>query len=81
MLDEIAEKGVNSSYSQTSVRVTDYYELESSVGQQVAALVNFPPKQTGEFMSEILVFGFSDDEGRVVMTQPTHKVSNGGRLF
>ena len=65
----------------TSAQITDHYALDSLVGQQVAAVVNFPPKQIGKFMSEILVLGFPDGEGKVVMIQPTLKVPNGGRLY
>ncbi|HJS31660.1 MAG TPA: tRNA-binding protein, partial [Alphaproteobacteria bacterium] len=48
---------------------------------QVAAVVNFPPRQIGKFMSEVLVLGFPDGEGEVVMISPDQDVPNGGRLY
>ena len=54
---------------------------QALVGRQVAAVVNFPPKQIGTFMSEILVLDFPDDEGAVVLLGVDRDVPNGGRLF
>ncbi|MDD9913175.1 MAG: tRNA-binding protein, partial [Rhodospirillaceae bacterium] len=51
------------------------------VGRQAAAVVKFPPKPIGKFMSEILVLGFPDGDGEVVMIQPNRDVPNGGRMF
>ena len=65
----------------TSAQVTAHYEMEDLVGRQVAAVVNFPNKQIGRFMSEVLVLGFPDDRGEVVMIAPTRQVPNGGRLY
>jgi tRNA-binding protein len=65
----------------TSAQLTVHYTLEELVGKQVAAVINFPAKQIGKFMSEILVLGFPDDNGGVVLVEPNRKVSNGGRLF
>jgi tRNA-binding protein len=65
----------------SSAQVTVYYAPETLLGRQVAAVVNFPPKQIGKFMSEVLVLGFPDAEGAVVLIAPTEKVPNGGRLF
>jgi tRNA-binding protein len=65
----------------SSVQITKHYKLEELVGRQVAAVVNFPPKQIGKFMSEILVLGFPDGADGVVMIAPTLPVPNGGRLF
>ena len=65
----------------TSAQVTAHYTLEELVGKQVAAVINFPAKQIGKFMSEILVLGFPDDAGGVVLVEPNRKVANGGRLF
>lgn len=65
----------------TSAQVTKHYQLEQLKGRQVAAVVNFPPKQIGPFMSEVLVLGFPDEEGGVVMIGPDKPVPNGGKLF
>ncbi len=65
----------------TSAQVTKHYLLEDLPGRQVAAVVNFPDKQIGKFMSEVLVLGFPDGDGEVVMIGPDHKVPNGGRLY
>jgi tRNA-binding protein len=65
----------------TSAQITHYYDLETLPGRQVAAVVNFPPKQIGKFMSEVLVVGFPDANGEVVMIGVDHPVPNGGRLF
>jgi tRNA-binding protein len=71
---EIGEK-------KTSAQITRHYTPEELPGRQVAAVVNFPPKQIGKFMSEILVLGFPDADGEVVLIAPGLKVPNGGRLF
>ena len=65
----------------TSAQVTVHYTLEELVGKQVAAVINFPAKQIGKFMSEILVLGFPDENGGVVLVEPNSQVANGGRLF
>ena len=65
----------------TSAQITRHYSPETAVGRQVAAVVNFPPKQIGKFMSEILVLGFPDGDGEVVMIGPDRKVPDGGRLY
>ena len=65
----------------SSAQITIYYSREELVGRQVVAVVNFPPRQIGKFMSEVLVLGVPDDKGEVVLLQPDHKVPNGGRLF
>lgn len=65
----------------TSAQVTAHYSPEALVGRQVAAVVNFPDKQIGKFMSEILVLGFPDGEGEVVLIEPSLSVPNGGRLY
>ena len=65
----------------TSAQLTAHYALDDLVGRQVAAVVNFPPKQIGKFMSEILVLGFPDAAGEVVLLQPEQPVPDGGRLF
>ncbi len=65
----------------TSAQLTVYYTPEELVGRQVAAVVNFPPKQVGKFMSEILVLGFPDADGAVVLLNIDKPVPNGSRLF
>ncbi|MET4697845.1 tRNA-binding protein [Constrictibacter sp. MBR-5] len=65
----------------TSAQITQRYRLEELVGRQVAAVVNFPPKQIGPFMSEMLVLGFPDADGNVVLVTPSLAVPNGGRLY
>lgn len=65
----------------SSAQLTTHYTPEALLGRQVAAVVNFPPRQIGPFMSEILVLGFPDPEGAVVLVAPDHKVPNGGKLF
>lgn len=65
----------------SSARITRHYDPEALVGRQVAAVVNFPPRQIGPFMSEVLVLGFPDADGEVVLIGPTLPVPNGGRLF
>jgi tRNA-binding protein len=65
----------------TSAQITEHYALEDLPGRQVAAVVNFPPRQIGKFMSEVLTLGFPDEEGKVVLFHPSVPVPNGGRLF
>ena len=65
----------------TSAKITVHYDPGKLVGKQVAAVVNFPPRQIGKFMSEILVLGFPDSAGEVVLVGPDLPVPNGGRLY
>ena len=71
---EIGEK-------KTSAQITKHYQPDDLVGRQVAAVVNFPKKQIGKFMSEVLVVGFPDSEGEVVLVGVDHAIPNGGRLY
>ena len=65
----------------SSAQLTVHYAPESLVGRQVAAVVNFPPRQIGKFMSEVLTLGFPDGDGSVVLIVPDKLVPNGGKLF
>lgn len=65
----------------SSAQITVHYAPEALIGRQVAAVVNFPRKQIGPVMSEILVLGFPDEAGAVVLIGPDKPVPNGGRLF
>jgi tRNA-binding protein len=76
-IDFGAEIGVKKS----SAQVTKYYTPETLLGRQVAAVVNFPPRQIGPFMSEVLTLGFPDHEGDVVLVAVERSVPNGGRMY
>jgi len=65
----------------TSAQITRHYDLDSIVGKQVVAVINFPPKQIGKFMSEVLVLGIPDEDGEVVLLAPNRKVPDGGRMY
>ena len=65
----------------SSAQITKHYEPADLVGKQVMAVVNFPPRQIGKFMSEVLTLGFPDEEGEVVLGAIDKRVPNGGRLF
>ncbi len=65
----------------SSAQITRHYAPQALIGTQVAAVVNFPPRQIGPFMSEVLTLGFADADGEVVLVRPERPVPNGGRLF
>ncbi|HEY4075394.1 MAG TPA: tRNA-binding protein [Rhizomicrobium sp.] len=65
----------------SSAQITRYYKPEELVGTQVVAVVNFPPRQIGPIMSQVLTLGVPDADGEVVLLRPTLPVPNGGRLF
>ena len=66
---------------QSSAQITRHYQPDTLIGRQVAAVVNFPPRQIGKFMSEVLTLGFPDSQGEVVLFAPDRAVPNGARLF
>ena len=76
-IDFGGELGVRKS----SAQLTVHYTAESLVGRQVAAVVNFPPRQIGKFMSQVLTLGFPAEGGSVVLVVPDKPVANGGKLF
>jgi len=76
-IDFGAELGIKRS----SAQITKYYTPEEIVGRQVLAVVNFPPRQIGPFISEVLTLGVPDPEGAVVLIRPDLDVPNGGKLF
>ena len=65
----------------SSAQITAYYQGEDLTGRKVAAVVNFPPRQIGKFLSEVLTLGFGDEQGEVVLFSPDHPVPDGSRLF
>ncbi len=77
LIDFGPEIGVRKS----SAQITKHYTPETLTGRQVAAVVNFPPRQIGPMMSEVLTLGFPDADGEVVLIQPSLVIPNGGRLF
>jgi tRNA-binding protein len=66
---------------QSSAQITRHYDCQKLIGRQVAAVVNFPPRQIGKFMSEVLTLGFPDEAGNVVLFSPDKDVPDGARLF
>lgn len=71
---EIGEK-------RSSAQITKHYTLEELVGRQVLGVVNFPPRQIGKVLSEVLILGLPDEDGEVVLIGPGHAVPLGGKLF
>jgi tRNA-binding protein len=65
----------------TSAQITEHYTLDELVGRKVAAVVNFPPRQIGPVMSEVLTLGFPDADGNVVLVGVDREVPDGGRLY
>jgi tRNA-binding protein len=65
----------------SSAQLTVHYKADQLIGRQVCAVVNFPPRQIGPFMSEVLTLGMPDGDDAVVLVKPDFKVPNGGRLF
>lgn len=65
----------------SSAQITVHYEPDTLIGRQVIGVVNFPPRQIGKFMSEVLVLGFEDEHGAIVLMQPEQAVPNGSRMM
>jgi tRNA-binding protein len=76
-IDFGAEIGVKTS----SAQLTVHYRPDQLIGRQVCAVVNFPPRQIGPFISEVLTLGMPDEDGAVVLVRPDMRVPNGGKLF
>ncbi len=72
--------GPNIGIKQSSAQITDFYAVDDLIGKQIIAVVNFPPKQIANFMSECLVLGAVDARGRVILMQPERTVVNGERI-
>ncbi|WP_157017042.1 tRNA-binding protein [Mesorhizobium xinjiangense] len=73
--------GATIGVKKSSAQITNHYTPEELVGRQVMAVVNFPPRQIGKFMSEVLTLGFPDADGAIVLAAIDKDVPNGGRLF
>jgi len=73
--------GAGIGVKKSSAQIVEHYTAEALIGRQVAAVVNFPPRQIGPFMSEVLTVGFADENGAVVLIRPDLPVPNGARLF
>lgn len=77
----IVDFGKKIGIKKSSAQITDHYQKEDLMGKQVIAVVNFPPKQIGPFMSECLVTGFPDSDGKVILISPDKIVENGSKLY
>jgi len=73
--------GGDISFKNSSAQITEHYSKEELIGKQILAVVNFPPKQIGPFMSECLVTGLTDTDGKVVLISPDKWVEDGSKLF
>lgn len=73
--------GAGIGVKRSSAQITEHYAIDDLPGRQVAAVVNFPPRQIGKFLSEVLTLGFADADGAVVLFSPDRPVPNGSRLF
>ncbi|RHW17447.1 tRNA-binding protein [Sphingomonas gilva] len=77
----VIDFGAEIGRKKSSAQITRHYAAEELVGRQVAAVVNFPPRQIGPMRSEVLTLGFPDAQGEVVLLSPERAVPDGGRLF
>ena len=68
-------------FKRSSAQITVHYQPQELIGRQVAGVVNFPPRQIGPFMSEVLTLGFADANGDIVLIEPGKPVPNGSRMF
>lgn len=73
--------GVDIGVKMSSAQLTVHYRPDQLIGRQVCAVVNFPPRQIGPFISEVLTLGMPDEDGAVVLVRPDLRVPNGGKLF
>lgn len=77
----VIDFGPDIGVKKSSAQITRNHTLDALVGRQVAAVVNFPPRQIGPMMSEVLTLGFPDADGEVMLIGPDRKVPDGGRLY
>lgn len=77
----VIDFGAELGLKRSSAQLTIHYRPDQLIGRQVCAVVNFPPRQIGPFISEVLTLGMPDDDGSVVLIKPDFKVPNGGKLF
>ena len=77
----VIDFGPDIGVKRSSAQLTVHYKADQLIGRQVCAVVNFPPRQIGPFISEVLTLGMPDDDGSVVLVKPDFKVPNGGKLF
>ena len=77
----LIDSGPEIGQRKSSAQITIHYKAEELIGRQVAGVVNFPPRQIGKFMSEVLTLGFPAEDGSVVLIAPDKKVPDGGKLF
>jgi tRNA-binding protein len=77
----VIDFGAEIGTKRSSAQLTVHYKPDQLIGRQVCAVVNFPPRQIGPFISEVLTLGMPDEDGAVVLVKPDFKVANGGRLF
>ncbi|RZO90237.1 MAG: tRNA-binding protein [alpha proteobacterium HIMB59] len=77
----VIDFGESIGLKKTSAQLMQNYNPDDLLGKQVAAVINFPPKQIGKMISEVLVLGFPNEERNPILIMPSQKVPNGGKLF